>query len=198
MQRYGLEQRTEYGHSAGSPKSLPALPAARCADKSLASTAALTLRLLPNPAGFVLQHLWNVLLGASQGHDQHKLHFFYTLFSVLVPPHCPKHCCKSTSLAFRLYHFPIHPLYLFHLATHRSLASLLPACLLLFLCSRIHPCVLCLSACVTAPRALPRPVPKTALLGWVFKTTCECQNFSPASARDVCSHCTAPLLCINF
>lgn len=139
MQRYGLEQRTEYGHSAGSPKSLPALPAARCADKSLASTAALTLRLLLNFAGFVLQHFWNVLLGASQGHDQHKLHLFYTLFSILVPPHCPKHCCKNTSLAFHLYHFPIHPLYLFHLATHRSLASLLPACLLLFLCSRIHP-----------------------------------------------------------
>lgn len=79
MQREGLEQWIEPGHSAGSPESLPALPAAHCADKSLASTGTLTSRLFPSPAGFVSQHLWN--LDAGRGHDQLKLHLFYTLSS---------------------------------------------------------------------------------------------------------------------
>lgn len=213
MQRDGLEQRTEPGHSAGSPESLPALPAARCADKSLAFTSTLTSRLLTKSCWFCFTAPLKSGCWLRPWSAQTT-----SLLPSLLMPSCPTRLSKMLLLK---HLSGISPVPLLHPPPFTwsilqstglvwSSALLLPECFLSFLCNELflHP-VLWLSPCFTAPQPAgqppqpahcfpERPVLRTALLGWSSKPAHECQNFSPALELDVCSHCTVHLLNINF
>jgi len=194
MQRDGLEQRTEPGHSAGCPEPLPALPAARCAGKSLASTGTLASRLPPSPAGFVPRHLWN--LGAAEATISSS-YISSALFSrLLVPLECPQRCRGSIPLAFRPCRFSTRrprPIRLTSRGTGLAFSSRLRLC---SHCSaqssaRTHPSVPWLLPCSAAAQP-PRLI---GARGRSSRATlsAETSPCSPRTARLLDKSCQQPL-----